>query len=123
MICPLCGSEYREGYVRCRACDTDLVEVPPREPDVELVKIYETGNAAVIPVFKSLLDDAGIDYMTRGEGIQDLFGWGRFGTNLNYVIGPVQFYVRADAADEARQLAESLEQPVLASDDDNSEQG
>lgn len=44
MICPLCGSEYREGYLRCRECDTDLIDVPPREPDVELVRIYETGK-------------------------------------------------------------------------------
>jgi hypothetical protein len=26
MICPSCGSEYREGFTRCAECDVDLVE-------------------------------------------------------------------------------------------------
>ena len=111
MICPGCGSEYREGYVRCRACDLDLVEPPPPEPDVPLVKVYETGNAAIIPVYESLLNDAGIEYLAKSEGLQDLFGWGRFGSNYNYLLGPVEFYVRADSADEARELAETLQKP------------
>jgi hypothetical protein len=108
MICPDCGSEYREEFSRCEACDVDLI--PPRaaEPELILVKVFETGNAAIIPLFESLLGDAGIEYMSKGEGIQDLFGWGRLGTNLNYVIGPVEFYVREDAATEARAIAETL---------------
>jgi hypothetical protein len=108
MICPKCGSEFREGFTRCVAYDVELVQSPRLEPEVELVKVYETGNAALIPVFESLLNDAAIEFMTKGEGIQDMFGWGRFGTNLNYVIGPVEFYVRGDDADEARMIGDSL---------------
>jgi len=89
-----------------------MSEPPNPEPDMDLVKVYETGNAAIIPVYESLLNDAGIEYLAKGEGIQDLFGWGRFGTNLNYAIGPVEFYVRADFADEARQLADTLQAPA-----------
>jgi hypothetical protein len=118
MICPECGSEYREGFVRCRACEVDLVEPPPAEPDVELVKVYECGNAALVPLVESILADADIEYMTKGEGLQDLFGWGRFGSNMNYVIGPVEFYVRADAADEARTALEAIrEMPNVAADE------
>ena len=111
MICPECGSEYREGYVRCRACEVDLVEPPQAEPDVELVKIYECGNAALVPLVESLLADANIEYMTKGQPIQDLFGWGRFGSKLNYVIGPVEFFVRADAAEEARAVVQAIQEP------------
>ena len=111
MICPECGSEYRDGYVRCRACDVDLVEPRAAEPEIPLVKVYETGNAALIPLFESLLDDAGIEYMAKSEGIQDLFGWGRFGSNMNYLIGPVEFFVREDAAAEALAIAETLAAP------------
>ena len=118
MICPDCGSEYREGFVRCRACDVDLIEPPPAEPDVELVKIYECGNAALVPLVESILADAGIEYMTKGEGLQDLFGWGRFGSNMNYVIGPVEFHVRADVADEARAAVAAIEaSPILPEDE------
>lgn len=113
MICPECGSEYRDGYSRCGSCDVDLIEPAPAEPDLALVKVYETGNAALVPLFESLLGDAGIEYLMKNEPIQDLFGWGRFGSNMNYAVGPVEFYVREDAADEARAIAETLESPPL----------
>lgn len=76
------------------------------EPEVALVKVYETGNAALIPLYESLLDSAGIEYMAKGEALQDLFGAGRFGTNP--IAGPVEFWVREEMAEEARQLAETL---------------
>lgn len=125
MICPTCRSEYREGYTRCANCDVDLVQPDPpaRAPEVALVKVFETGNAALIPLLESLFNDGGIEYMAKGEAIQDLFGWGRFGTNLNYVIGPVQFYVRDDDADDARQLIETLNLPVPPGTDGESENG
>jgi len=81
----------------------------PPEPDLPLVKAYELGNAAIIPAYESLMmNDAGIDYLAKGEGIQDLFGCGRFGSNLNDLIGPVEFYGLADAADEGRDLARGI---------------
>lgn len=111
MICPSCGSEYREGFARCADCDVDLLPRPedePPPPDVQLVKIFESGNAAVIPLIESLLADAGIEFMTKGEPLQDLFGWGRFGTNFNLVIGPVQFFVREDDVAEASEIVSTL---------------
>jgi hypothetical protein len=125
MICPKCRSEYREGYARCADCDVDLVQPEPvsTEPEVALVKVYETGNPAVIPLLESLFNDAKIQYMAKGEAIQDLFGWGRFGTGLNYVIGPVQFYVREDEAEDARRILETLKLPVPPIADGDSESG
>ena len=119
MICPNCESEYVEGYTRCRECDVDLVERQddPGEPDLALVKVYEAGNAAVIPMIESLLSSAGIEFMMKSETIQDLFGWGRVGSNLNFAIGPVEFFVREDVADEARALLETLPTPELPSDE------
>ncbi len=112
MICPECGSEYREGYTRCGSCEVDLVEPLAAEPEVALVKVYATGNAALVPLFESLLNDAGIEYLVKNETTQDLFGWGRFGSNMSYVVGPVEFWVREDAADEARAIVETLESAV-----------
>jgi hypothetical protein len=59
-------------------------------------------------MIESVLSGAGIEFMTKSEAIQDLFGWGRFGSNLNFAIGPVEFFVREDVADEARALLETL---------------
>ena len=119
MICPVCNSEYRDVFTRCNDCDVDLVERAPTsegEPDVALVKVYEAGNAAIIPMIESLFASAGIEFMTKSEPIQDMFGWGRFGSNLNYLIGPVEFFVREEVADEARALIETLPEPASIPD-------
>jgi hypothetical protein len=124
MICPSCGSEYRDGYTRCADCEIELIEPQPpaAPPEVTLVKVYETGNAAIVPLLESVFDDAGIEYMTKGEGIQELFGFGRFGTGLNYVTGPVEFHVRKDDESAARRLIETLDAaPVAARDSDADE--
>lgn len=106
MICPQCGSEYREGFTHCVDCDVDLVaQGTPVEPDIRLVKIYEGGNAAVLPLIESVLRDANIEFMTRGEALQDLFALGGFGTGGgSNALGPVEFWVREDDEAAAREL-------------------
>jgi hypothetical protein len=106
VICPQCNAEYRDGFTRCSDCDVDLVEPPPPPPpdergQIELVKIYEGGNPAFLPVLESLLADAEIEFSTTSENLQDLFG--RLGSAYNYAIGPVMLYVRRE--DEAEALA------------------
>lgn len=121
MICPNCRAEYRDGFTRCSDCDVDLVWSIADEttPETQLVKVFESGNAALIPLVQSLLSDADIEFMMKGEPIQDLFGWGRLGTNLNFVIGPVQFFVREDDVAEASQIIETLsaETPMAEEDE------
>ncbi|HJQ40873.1 MAG TPA: DUF2007 domain-containing protein [Thermoanaerobaculia bacterium] len=77
--------------------------------NIELVKIYEGGNPALLAVIESVLDDAGIEYSTTSENLQDLIGGGRFGFGgFNYLIGPVKFFVRAADESEARALLDQL---------------
>lgn len=130
MICPNCGAEYREGFTRCADCDVDLVPPPPPPPPdershIELVKVWETGNPALIALIESVLDDAGIDYSTSSENLQDLFGLGRFGSNYNYLIGPVKFFVRAEDEDEALKLIEQMRAgaPADLSDEPPAQEG
>jgi hypothetical protein len=112
MICPECGSEYREGIAVCSDCDVPLVVPPPPVADeranIELVKVYEGGNPALIAVVESLLDNAGIEFSTTSENLQDLFAWGRFGGTFNFAIGPVMFYVRKEDESEALALIAHL---------------
>jgi hypothetical protein len=55
--------------------------------------------------------------MAKSEAIQDLFGWGRLGVNFNFVLGrPVEFFVREDAAEEARAIVKTLEDLPPADD-------
>jgi hypothetical protein len=113
MICPQCEAEYRDEFTRCADCDVDLIEPPPPPPpderaEIELVKIYEAGNPALLAVVESLLEDGGIDFSTTSEGLQDFFGGGRLGSGFNYAIGPVMFYVRAEDEADARAILATL---------------
>jgi hypothetical protein len=42
------------------------------QPDLERVIVFQTGDEAKILVAKSLLEAEGIDYVVRGEGVQEL---------------------------------------------------
>jgi hypothetical protein len=107
MFCPQCEAEYPEASTVCADCDVALTSEPPAQratPEAHLVRVYETGNPALIAVAKSLLEDAKIEFMTKGEPVQDLFGWGRLGTGFSCIVGPVEFFVREDEAETARQV-------------------
>jgi hypothetical protein len=77
------------------------------EPDVDLVRVYRCSNPALVPVVESLLNDAEIVFMMKGDYIQDL--------GSNYVTGPVEFWVRADEEAEAREILATLDEPDLSS--------
>ena len=80
---------------------------PPPEPNLELVPVFRTVDAGLVALAKSLLEGEGIEYMARGEGLQDLFGWGRL-AGFNPVVGPVEFVVRSDDAPRVRALLRDL---------------
>ncbi|HEV3077275.1 MAG TPA: DUF2007 domain-containing protein [Thermoanaerobaculia bacterium] len=124
MFCPACGGEYREGFTRCDDCDVDLVETLPSAP-VEHVEpggletIFGTGDPVVLLTAKSLLEEAGIPCITRGEGLQDLFGMGRLGTGFSLVAGPMEILVPGERRQEAAELLHEarLEGPAAGSDE------
>lgn len=75
-----------------------------RHESGEPVTVLETSDPGLLAVAKSLLDDAGIPYFAKGEGIQDLFGAGRLGTGFSPIVGPVELQVAEDDATEANAL-------------------
>jgi hypothetical protein len=81
-------------------------------PELELVCVYTTGDAALVPIIESLFDDGEIEFWAKGEDLQDLFAWGRFGTNYNVAIGPIEFYVRVEDSEEAKELLSHLQDPA-----------
>ncbi len=110
MTCPSCGSEFGGSPEACPGCGVALAAAPgpPPNPDIELVSIFRTGDAGLIPLAKSLLDSENIEYLVRGEAVQDLFGSGRLGAGYNIVTGPAEFVVRQADADRARALLADL---------------
>ncbi len=115
MWCPKCWQKFRSHVTVCPECRVDLVERrpgPAPTPNAELVRVFVAGDGGLIAVGKSLLESETIEYLVRGEGLQDLFGFGRFGTGFNYIVGPAEFWVRADEADHARARLEGLGAPA-----------
>ncbi len=114
MICPECGSEYREGFTRCSDCDVDLVEpqVEPVDPDVELVSVYQSGNPALLPIVESLLRDAQIEFITTGRSVQALQG----AVGSSFVV-PVEFWVRSEYAEQALELLAAVDESYAVEDE------
>lgn len=88
-----------------------MVEERP-DPKGKLVEVFSTADAALIPVVESVLAGAGIEYFAKGEEVQDLFGFGRMGTNYSYVTQPVEFLVREEDEAAARAALEPLAEPL-----------
>ena len=68
MICPQCGSEYREGFFRCSDCEVDLVpdiesldEVAP----TELVTVLETKDSSFLGELVNRIEDENIPYLVQ----------------------------------------------------------
>jgi len=111
MYCPGCGAEYEAWAKECADCLLPLVdEVETQYQPNEWVTVFATGNPALIALAKSILEDAGIVYFAKGEGLQDLFGAGRLGVGFNAVIGPVEMQVAGKYFEEARMLLQDLEE-------------
>ena len=103
MFCPQCRSEYRQGFTHCTDCDVDLVAELPRDDtphdDPNLVKVYETGDAALIPLIESLLENAKIECVVTNKRRQYV---------TNSQMGFAEFWVREDEAAEAQTLLADL---------------
>jgi hypothetical protein len=78
------------------------------EDKEKLVTVYKTGHHGTIAVIKSILDEAGLEYSVKGEGIQDLIGAGVFGVGFNPITGPVEFQVLEDNVEFAKELLKDV---------------
>jgi hypothetical protein len=111
MYCPECGGEYREGFIHCADCEVDLVEDLPRaqtapHPEGALVTVLETGDPSELVFAESVLRQAGIPFIKKGDSLQELFALGRLGTGFNPVAGPIVLQVSEEHAETAAQLLE-----------------
>ena len=78
------------------------------EDKEKLVTVYKTGHHGTIAVIKSILDEAGLEYSVKGEGIQDLIGAGVFGVGFNPITGPVEFQVLEDNVEYAKEMLKDV---------------
>jgi len=124
MFCPECGGEYREGFTHCADCDVDLVESLPlpeeEEPDMGLVTVLETDDPAELALAESLLREAGIPFVKRGDYLHNQFVFGALGLGFNDVAGAVVIQVaeeHAEAADQALEEIRAVEEETQGGED------
>ena len=110
--------EYVDSVEVCPHCGTRLVASTPIDRDgpsdtavgdLKLVSVLQTADEGLAALVNSILDGDNIRYVVKGEGVQDLLGWGRIVGGFNYVVGSVEFLVRQDDADRARALLTDTE--------------
>ena len=126
MYCPSCGESFNETLTECPHCGVELAETrpgSPPDPTIQFASVLSTGDAGLIALAKSLLDAEGIEYLVRGEGLQDLFGGGRLGAGYSILVGPAEFIVRENDAERARELLADLLVPVRDDDEGAAQDG
>lgn len=81
MWCTTCGGEFVEDVAVCPDCDTALVsqQPEPAEEESDFVQVFQTADASLLPVVKSVLDGAGIPYIVQGDEAQGLYPFGSMG--------------------------------------------
>lgn len=114
MHCPKCGAEYRPGFSRCADCDVYLVDQPVDEahdpdPHREMVEVLKTTDSILLPVVKSLLDSAGIKYVTQGEEALGVLPLGPAGAKVvraSWAWGATLYVAKEDEASVREMLAQ-----------------
>jgi hypothetical protein len=110
LFCPKCRAEFREGYVFCRKCNTNLVDdLPPlktkaeisytKDPETFLISVYDDNQAKII---ESLLRAYQIPVLRRynllGHYFQLYWGLTVFG---------IELYVPANALKDAQAILDN----------------
>jgi len=91
MFCPNCRTEYVAGILTCSDCGTALVQVlapakeNPEEPQDKIVTVFQSRDQSLIPLIKSMLEEAGIEYTIQGELplVHLAVGWVKIGVSEN----------------------------------------
>jgi hypothetical protein len=76
MFCPICKSEYREGFKRCEECQVNLVTqlvTEQFENDDVLIELTSNIQPDAIGVIKSILDAEEIKYTIFDESTGNLY--------------------------------------------------
>ncbi len=66
-----------------------------------MVSVFKTGNMAIVAVIKSILDEAGIKYMAKGDTMQGVYP-------IN--IFPVEFMVMPEDEAYAKELLSEIDE-------------
>ena len=113
MFCPECGAEYRPEFVECAQCGVSLVSSLPEDraptPDAKLVPVFRTTDAALLPIIKSLLDSADVEYSVQGEEALGLLPVGAMGSNVSRASLGAIIHVAEEDAESVKELLSAVD--------------
>jgi hypothetical protein len=116
MFCPDCGAEYRPEIRECAECHVPLVPaLPPEEapePDARIVPVFRTTDSMILPIVKSLLDSADIEYFVQGEEALGLIPVGSMGSAVARASLGALVHVREDDAESVREMLADVKHDV-----------
>lgn len=79
-----------------------------KETPGDLVAVFNTTDAALLPIVTSALDAAGIPFFVQGEQHLGLFPLGSFGVGVSKRALGAIIHVPAERADEAREILKGV---------------
>ncbi len=96
VLCAVCEAHLGHYFeAETRHCINSLaMEFIPDEQAEEIEDVILNHSKEEIALIKSVLDQEGITYVIKNEGIQDLFGAGRIGTGVNQLVGEIKIAVK-----------------------------
>ncbi len=105
MYCPKCDKNINVTEVRCPKCNELLL--PNKDDKPDFVKIFESSDLGLTAIIKSILINADIKYLVRGEHMQSILG-GQFSFAFGANIGKVEFFVHENDEEVAAELLTEL---------------
>lgn len=82
----------------------------------DLVPVFQTADAALLPLIKSVLEAAGIPYVVQGDQTMGIFPLGKFAVGVSKRALGAIVHVPADRAEEAKDLLSSCAEPETGED-------
>lgn len=115
MICPKCGTEYRQDFDTCVDCDMSLVEEGEyremkekeeaereRYRTMDIVRVHSVQGQPEADLIQSLLEANNIESFTKGRAVQSVHPFTVDG------LGEIQILVREEDTDKARNIIEEF---------------
>ena len=115
MICPQCGTEYRQGFETCIDCGVLLIpEKEYRELEgmretereryrnMDIVRVHSVQGQPEADLIQSLLEANSIESFTRGLAVQSVHPFTVNG------LGEIRILVREEDADKARSVIQEF---------------
>lgn len=107
MYCPECDKFIKTDQKHCPHCNALLLPNKPEDETLDFVKVFESSELGLTAIIKSILINADIEYIVRGEHMQSILG-GQFSFAFSANIGKAEFFVHKDDQEVAVELLKEL---------------